>query len=241
MGSSEDWHALWLEKTSRVEPAPILSPWDALLRHAIEPAIMDFYEHTFGRPVTCRGELVVCPEHPILRCTLDGADMAIPRVVDAKLLNTFTPNPVEWARGHYAWQMVHQMVCKQVPDAWLYVSIGMAKPTEIVIEYDEFEAAMYIDRAKLFWSYVEQDKEPPGAPPPAPAPIAKESMRTVDMQGNNLWADLAGKWLDNRAAAKTFDDAIDGLKKLVDKDVKLASGHGIAATRSGRGVSIKEI
>ena len=65
-------------------------------------------------------------------------------------------------------------------------------------------------------------------------------MRTVDMTGNTSGPTWPAS-RDNRAAAKTFDDAVDGLKKLVDKDVKLASGHGIAATRSGRGVSIKEI
>lgn len=241
MGTDEDWYALWLDKTGRREPDQILAPWDAALRHHCEGLILDWYDVEFKRPITRRAELVVSEEYPMLRCNLDGADMSIPKVVDAKMLNLFTPDAVSWCKSHYAWQIMHQMICCQVPNGALYVSLGMKRPFLIEFEYDDFTASEYTDRCRQFWSYVEQDKEPAGAPPPIEPPIPREEMRVVDMTGNNLWSDLAHRWLETEAPAKAFAKAVTDVKGLVEKDVREASGHGIIASRDGRGVTIKRI
>lgn len=234
------WFRLWKDKRG-IEPITIsLSPWDELLRHAIEPAILDWYEVKHERPVTERGVAVISGPYPMLRCTLDGADRAVPRVIDAKLLSAFTPDALGWAAEHYAWQMLHQMICTEIPNAWLYISVGMKEPVPVEIDYEDFLAAQYIDRAREFWSYVESGKEPPGAPPPPAPPVPKELMRVVDMTGSNEWGAFAADWLANQAAAKAFEAAGKGIKGLVERDVRLATGHGIAATRDGRGVTIKQ-
>lgn len=239
-GTDQERYDLWREKTGRYEPGPILSPWDALLRHYVEPALMDFYGLTYSCTVTRRAEAVVCRDFPILRATLDGANMDEPRLVDAKLLNLFTPDPETWLQDKYGWQMVHQMTVCEIPQASLYVSLAMKKPVRMDFSYNEFEALEYVDRCRQFWSYVENDKEPPGAPPPLAPPMAIADMREVDMTGNNEWGSFAAVWLDNRDAAKAFDIAADELKKRVEKDVRLAYGHGIEIKRDGRGLKIKE-
>lgn len=239
MGTDEDWYALWLDKTGRKEPDTILAPWDAALRHHCESLILDWYAVEFDRPISRRAELVISGDYPMLRCNLDGADMAIPKVIDAKMLNLFTPDAVQWCKSHYAWQIMHQMICCTVPNGALYVSLGMKKPFLIEFEYDEFTANEYIDRCRRFWAYVVEDREPAGAPAPIAPPTPIELMRVVDMQGSNQWAALADDWLTNEPAAKKFDKAVKGLKGLIKADVREASGHGLIASRDGRGVTIK--
>jgi len=240
-GSDEVWFDLWREKTGRYEPPPILDPWNALLRHHIEPAMMDFYETAYSCTVIRRGEAVISEEFPILRATLDGANMAEPRLIDAKLLNIFTPDPVSWATEKYAWQMVHQMTVCQVPNASLYVSLGMKKPDRLDFEYNEFEAMEYVDRCLQFWDYVVRDVEPPGAPAAVAAPMPVDKMRVVDMSSSNAWGQWAGEWLENQKAASRFKAAEKEIKELVEADVRDASGFGVRAVRDGRGLSVKAI
>jgi predicted phage-related endonuclease len=237
-GTDEERYQLWLEKTGKVEPKPILKPWDAALRHHCEHLILDWYAEITQRPLTRRGESVICADHPVLRCTLDGFDAQKDKPIDAKMLNLFTPDAFEWCRSHYTWQIFHQILCCGVGDGALYVSVGMKEPVAIEIEYDEFTAMQYVDRAKEFWSYVESGKEPPGAPAPMAAPLPIESMRTVDFSLNNRWGALAADWLGNRDAAKKFDEAQKGLKSMVEPDVREASGFGVYIKRDKRGLRI---
>ena len=156
-----EWYELWLEKTGRAEAKAILSPWDAAVRHTLEPLILDWYEETTGHPITRRGETVVCQAHPILRCNLDGFDAALAKPIDAKALNIWTPEPLKWAIEHYTPQIHHQMICTEAEQGALYVSLGMKEPELVEIAYDEFFAAAYIERCVEFWRYVETNKPPP--------------------------------------------------------------------------------
>jgi hypothetical protein len=60
-------------------------------------------------------------------------------------------------------------------------------------------------------------------------------MREVDMQGNNEWAMNAWAWVDHEEGKRTFDAATNGIKELIDADVKMAHGHGIIARKSKSG------
>ena len=52
---------------------------------------------------------------------------------------------------------------------------------------------------------------------------------------------FAGEWLDSKAAAKTFKDAAESIKALVESDVGKASGHGVIVSRSKtNALTIKE-
>jgi predicted phage-related endonuclease len=235
-----DWYDLWAEKTGRVIPPPILSPWDALLRHHIEPAILDYWEQVHECDLIYRGDAITHPTLSIIRATLDGYDDQEGRVVDAKLLNQFTPDKENWIIDRYGWQMVHQMAVMGCDKGSLYISIHMAKPYRVDWERDHFQEAMYIDRCKEFWSYVEQDKEPPGAPP-VEVPVPVELMRTIDMSDSNQWGAFSADWLEHAAAAKAFDLAAKGLKGLVPKDAGRVFGKTLEITRDGRGLTIKKL
>lgn len=242
-GTDQERYELWLDKTGKQPLKPPLKPWASALRHHSEPLILDWYEHVNSREVTRRGEAVLSREYPMLRCLLDGADMSIPKVIDAKMLDAWFPNGLDGAREWYLWQIVHQMIVCQIPNGSLYVSLGMKEPIELAIEYDDFTAMQYIDRAREFWAYVQTGKEPPGAPSPMAPPLPLEQMRKLDMTKEtcaNEWAFHAAGWLANEDAAKKFDAAAKGLKTLVGADVGEARGNGVYAKRDRRGVAIKK-
>lgn len=233
-----DWWSLWNEKTGRTESEDLSGVWPVQLGSCTENLNLDWYERKTGRVLTRRQEHIVSAEYPMLRCTLDGFDPAIPAVVEAKHVNGFSKMPDVIER--YMPQVMHQMVVAETPHAFLSVIVGANEPAVIEIEYDEFWTMTYIDRAKEFWSYVESGKEPPGAPQALSAPIPVETMRVVDMKGSNEWASAAGEWLESRVPAKKFEASVKAIKALVEADVREAFGYGIVATRDKRGVSIKE-
>jgi predicted phage-related endonuclease len=237
---SGDWVALWQDKMGLAEPKEILSPWDAAVRHALEPLVLDDYEARNDRALTRRGEAVVSADYPILRCTLDGFDPQM-GPVDAKALNIWTPgDPEQWCIEMYTGQMQHQMFVMGSSRGALHVSLGMKRPTSIFFERDDFFLNEYIEKCREFWRYVETKTPPPGGAEAMMEPAPPEKMRTVDMTGNNSWSAAAADWLSTVSAAKTFKRSEASLKEMVEADVKEAGGHGIVIKRSKAGsLSIK--
>lgn len=239
---SGEWHALWLEKTGRVEPDDLSHSWPVQLGIATEKLNLDFYGWRNGKDhwPKRRGEGVVSDEHPILRCTLDGFDEATPAVIQAKHVNGFSK--LEEVVARYTPQVMHEMIVTKCPNGFLSIIIGASEPQIVPVEYDEFWAAEYIGLCNEFWRHVTQDIEPTqGKPLELASAVPVEQMRKVDMAGNNEWAALAADWLTHKAAAKTWKDAVEGIKKLVEADMSEASGYGIVARRSKAGaIGIKE-
>lgn len=236
---SGDWHTLWLDKTGRSEAEDLSGVWPVQLGNCTESLNLEWYARKTGHLVTRLGEVVICPEYPILRCTLDGFDEGDGLVIQAKHVNGFSK--IEDVRARYEPQVRHEMIVCGAERGILSVIIGSNEPVLELIEHDEFWANDYIDRCHQFWRYVEKDEEPPQGKPleAAPAPIV---MRTVDMSGSNAWASGAADWLNHGAAAKLFEAAKSDLKKFMLPDMKEAFGHGVRAVRSRNGsISIKEM
>jgi predicted phage-related endonuclease len=199
---------------------------------------LDWYERTIDRKVTRRGETIICPDHHILRCTLDGFDEVAGSVIEAKHVNGFSKLPD--VRARYTPQCVHQMICTGAKSAILSVIIGTSEPDLELIEYDEFFANDYIEKCWQFWKHVVD-----GTPPTAGAPIAEPPppavMRVVSMEGQNAWASAAADWLQHKDGAKLFKAAEVDLKAMVQPDVREAAGHNIVISRNKAGsLSIKE-
>jgi predicted phage-related endonuclease len=233
------WYDLWLDKTGRKEPDAVLSPWDSSVRHALEPLVMDDYAERVGYPIGRRGEAVIHPELSFLRCTLDGFDPHF-GPVDAKVLNIWTPDPVQWCIDAYSEQMQHQMACTGATKGALHVSLGMARPNIISFERDDFFLQEYIDLCREFWGFVERDEEPTAGRVLEMTPIPPEKMSKKDMTGNNAFAAAAFLWRTNVQQAKVLEKAAATLKELVPADAREARGYGIIISRTGRGLSIKK-
>jgi hypothetical protein len=190
-----------------------------------------------------RGEWVRSDRYPFLSAEFDGVDAFERAAIDAKHMGEHHRDHLGWAREHYAWQMVQQMIVGGFETAKLSIIHGTKEPdTSLVWEFDPFAADELIAKAQWFWEHVEKDIPIEGAQAvETPAPKVKPE-RVVDFTGNNLWASFATDWLANRNASKTFDKAAKGLKELVEADVARASGHGVKIERSKAGsLLIKEV
>ncbi|HEY1858691.1 YqaJ viral recombinase family protein [Acidocella sp.] len=234
-----EWHALWLDKTKRSEPEDLSRVLPVQLGSATEAFNLYWFELMGHGSVSCQGVPRIHEQHKFLRCTLDGlADFpgAKARVIQCKHVSG--RQPFEEVIARYAPQVCHEMIVCGLSRGVLSVLIGTDRFEVAELELDPFYASDYVERCAEFWGYVERDEPPPqGAPLPVPPPV--EKFRTVSMEGNNAFADAAARWLANKGPAAAFDLAVRDIKALVEPDVGMATGYGLAVKRDKRGLSIK--
>lgn len=233
-------HDLWMQKTGRAEPEDLSNVLPVVMGSFTEELNRYWYERQTGRAVTNDGLWVIGREYQ--SATLDGetvTEAGEPAIFEAKHVNAFSK--VEDVVQRYMPQLHHNMNCAGRSFAVLSVFLGTQA-------WECFEIALdgrYLDALNeheaAFWEAVTGDHPPVDLPTVAP-PVLPSKYRTIDMTGSNEWASLAADWLDNRAAAKTFEAAVKGIKALVEPDVGNASGHGIQAKRSKAGaLTISEL
>lgn len=233
---SEDWVDLWLEKMGRKEPEDLSRNLAVQMGTWTEPLNRFWFEHETGINVRTNGNPFVHPDYEFMRANLDG--WTDDGIFEAKHVSAFSKE--EEIIGRYYAQLHHCMAVANGKVAYLSVFFGSNKWSSFTVEYDAAYAADLIAREQEFWGYVERDEMPPSVSAAAPVAIAFDTMREVDMTGNNAWSTYAHDWLVTQQAAKTFDGATKALKELVEADVKKASGHGIVISRSKAGaLSIK--
>lgn len=234
-----EWHALWLDKTGRAEPNDLSRVLPVQMGNATEEFNAYWFELMGHGKVECRGIPRVHGEHKFLRCTLDGLidHPHASRIWQAK--HVAGRQPFEEVVARYTPQVCHEMIVCGLGRGVLSVLIGTDRFEIAEIELDPFYASDYVERCVEFWGYVTRD-EPPKEGAPLPVPPLVEHFRTVDMTGNNSWADAATRWLANKGPAAVFDLAAKDIKSLVDVDVGLATGYGVRVQRDKRGLSIKE-
>jgi len=235
-GDDERLIKLWQEKRGEVEPEDL---------SGILPVIMGEYTEALNRHwfTLQTGRIVELPEvssvHatiPHMRANLDG--ICGDAVWEAKHVNQYSKMPDVLAR--YMPQLTHNMLCAGFNKAILSVFIGTLNWECVEITLDPFYADALIEREAAFWLAV-TNNYPPVDMRAIAAPVPPEKWRTVDMTTSNSWAMFAGEWLDNKAAAKTFKDAAESIKALVESDVGKASAHGVVVSRSKtNALTIKE-
>jgi len=102
--------ALWREMIGDPEygPEDLSDVWAVQLGSHTESLNLDWYERRTGRPVTCRGEVVIHPSLPWAAATLDGWDEGVPGPVEAKHVNGFSklPDVVTRYQPQMHWQML---------------------------------------------------------------------------------------------------------------------------------------
>lgn len=242
LAGGEAWMSLWEDKTGRVEPKPAMSDWNSALRHHSEILNLDWYEHSTGREVGRRGEVVVSSKYPFMRATLDGWDIPESRVIQAKHVSSFTPDPIQWCIEHYSAQLTHEMIVTDAKCVALTIIVGMNEPEIRYFDLDPFYADAYIARCNEFWEFVRTDTPPPREVKEMKGQIPLEQMRRVDMSASNSWAAHAGDWIAHKDGAAKFKAATDGLKELVEEDARECVGHGIKVVRNKAGsLSVRAI
>src|SRR6185369_11574509 len=107
---------------------------------------------------------------------------------------------------------------------------------------DKDYAALLVQYEQQFWSFVEHDEPPPGAPAVAP-PVRPALYRSLDMSNSNSWAELAAVWLATIGPARRCEKSAKELRAMIEDDVGCAAGHNVQVKRSkdGRLLYISEI
>ena len=225
---SGDWEKLWEIKTGRSEYEDLSDILAVMMGIYTEPLNLAWYAKQTGRPVTRCGEQVTHPKYPFLGVTLDGYSVTeggYPAPVNAK--HVAQDNLATELR--YMAQGTHEALCTGCDHFMFSMFVGNNKWVLTEHEVDPFFAEEYIGKCGQFWYYVETGERPPLAEPlPVPPP---RQLRTIDMTGNNQFAECAHEWLRLRGPAKAFETAAKSMKSMVEPDVGLVTGYNVQIKR----------
>lgn len=227
-------YELWLEKTGRKIPDDLSDNLLVQLGVFTEPFNRFWFEKTTGLIVEppCR---ISHPEYEFLAANLDGMCNGLPW--EAKHVNGFTKEDEVVAR-YYA-QIQHQIMVSGAHQAILSVIFGNHKFQTFTVDVDLEYQQLLVGQEMKFWQCVETDTPPEGFENISVAPSFQE-MITVDMTGNNEWADKAEIWKTNKEAAKAYTDAGDCLRDMLPAHASKAIGHGVEVTRKANKRYVKE-
>jgi predicted phage-related endonuclease len=235
-GNAQKIHDLWLEMTGQKGEESLDHIWAVFFGSRTEEANLDWFQRRYGL-VTRRGEVVVHYTNEWAAATLDGWHDEKSCPIECKTVGG--RESLETIIERYQPQMQWQMIVTDSEECALSVIMGGSEP---IVEYiprdDEYGKELFL-RAFQFITHV-RNRTPPVALPPVMPPILPT--RTVDMTGNNQWADSAYRWLLNRRSAEAAEMAKQELKALVSADTKNAHGHGVQVLVNRAGSkTIKEL
>lgn len=212
--------------------------WPVALGDVSEQLNLDWYQRRTGNKAIRRGEVVVHPRVEWAAATLDGWDEKLLCPIECKHVSGRVP--FDKIIERYLAQTHWQMDATGADRCILSVIEGANEPRRETIYRDKHFGAELWDRAWRFMGHVSALTMPIILPP---ADMPALAIRSIDMTGNNHWADFAGRWLESLVAAKDHEVAERGLKGMVPSDAQSAFGHGVSVLRdrAGRLRANKEI
>jgi putative phage-type endonuclease len=219
---------LYKEKIGEAEPENLDNVWAVQLGKATEGLNLDWYEKKVGYLLQ-RGLYVKHKEHPWAAATLDGYDQELHCPVECKHCGGY--ELFEELIDRYQPQMQWQMFICDVQQCAFSVIQGAKEPVIEYVKRDDDYIAIMLERAMNFMECV-MLREPPVELQEAPKvtpPVGE--LKDYDMEGDNEWAEHAGKFVETYEAAGINEDAKKALKKMFPEDAKNAHGHGVNVMR----------
>jgi hypothetical protein len=230
MGGNEDYLMnLWLTKTKQKEDDDLSDNLNVQMGVYTEPFNIQWFTKQTGRVVTDNGTQRISPYHSFMGCTLDGITDGGVTVFEAKHVSAFAKD--DEVLDKYYPQLTHNMLVCGLEKAVLSVFFGNGKWEKFDVSLDALYSDILIGAEAKFWDCVEKKIPPINIQVRAPI----EAVRKVDMTGNNAWANFAQQLKMNSVANKLYDEAVKGLKGLVEEDMLEAYGYGISFKRDKRG------
>jgi len=234
-GDNEKILNLWNQKRGVADGEDLSDVLQVNLGQFTEPFNRAWFTKQTKREVTNAGDQMICLDHPFMGCTLDGLTDSSKTLWEAKHVSAFYKE--EDVLEKYLPQLTHNMIVCNLRAATLSVIFGNHKYVALDIELDDAYAADLIAAEDNFWHCVQNEIEPVIVAQKYTGPVVK----IVDFTGNNAWASNAKDFLETEAYAKRNTKSKDAIKKMIDADVAVATGHGIIAKRSSSGaITIKE-
>jgi predicted phage-related endonuclease len=168
-----------------------------------------------------------------MAATLGGLVRETGAVFEAKFMLPWLFSDKAVAEKHMA-LLQHNMLVAGTKKSVLSIINGGGKWLELSIEADPIYQTILIAAEKAFWRAVKTGETPAlfDCEPPEPR---IETVRMVDMNASNSWAEFAGLFRDTQDAHTDHEPARSELKGLMPENVKEAMGHGIRAGRSKSG------
>jgi predicted phage-related endonuclease len=234
MGNDEDdLVRLWGEKRGEIESQDFSRNLIVQLGTVTEELNRSWYQRCTGQTIRDVQKRIRHPINKWMAATLDGVVDQTGAVFEAKFMLPWAFTEEAAADKHMA-QLQHNMWVINARAAVLSIITGGGKWVEIKIYADPLYQHLLLTAEKKFWRCVQNGERPHlfGVETPRPR---LEAVKVVDMNGSNLWAELAASYLRTRAAHQDHETAKVELKKLMPEDAKEAIGHGIKARRSKAG------
>jgi predicted phage-related endonuclease len=159
-GDCEKIKELWLTKTGRKQPEPLLV-LPVLMGIETEDLNVAWIQHVTGRKVWGCGDERVHPSYPWLRASLDGITTASDgreALVECKSVGAFW-KPENLVKKYNA-QLQHVMMVGGWEVSVFSAIIGNSKHFLTEVEFDPWYALDLLELEKRFWDCVVNDREP---------------------------------------------------------------------------------
>lgn len=244
LGTGDDWAALRREKVEGIEPE--FSKQTQLLMklgNAVEPVCIAEAALRIGEPleVDVRQESAT---DPFFRCTLDAKTITgLPVQCKFHTGDKSIEDLVEF----YWPQLQHEMFVTDSNTLYFAVIFGHYGRFEMeTVERDQLFLDSYLLRAFQFREYLKTGVLPDGMEESKPKANIVRGRDHVWPTNDNQVSSLAIDWINNKDAAKKFNDAVKAIKDLVPEDARSAKwvrdGVGIMVSVNKAGSkSIKEV
>jgi predicted phage-related endonuclease len=224
---------LWREKRGETKPEDLSGNLIVQLGVATETLNRLWYERNSQCSVTDVQRWVQHPVHRYLAATLDGFVTALDAVFEAKFMLPWSFSEEAAAEKHMA-QLQHNMWVTNARSAALSIITGGGKWIEMTIPADALYQHFLVTAERRFRHCVYSGETPRPSGVERPRPRI-DSVRSVDMNESNSWAQFAALFCTTRSAFLDHERAKVELKALVPEDAREASGHGVRAKRSKSG------
>jgi putative phage-type endonuclease len=163
--------ALWLEKRSEPNSTAVATNSRMDWGDRLEPVIRDWLASELGKPIEKPTRMFRADSAPYLIGHVDGLvaspapDWGFHEGAEIKACDKFEASEfgevgTDQVPVRFVLQCTHYMIVTNIKRWHLAVLVGGNDARHYVIDYDPDLAAMLMERAKLFWSFVETNTPP---------------------------------------------------------------------------------
>jgi hypothetical protein len=234
-----NWLELWQIKTGRVEPEDLSRNIAVQMGVYTEDFNLGWFANEYD-------------------CTLTGfqksfeetiGSVPVKGTVDAMVGDSIEDSIVE-AKHTNAYNTLDKVIEYYMPQLQLYIHLAKANGAHISVIFgnNKWESA-YVSRNEEyfnsmwavvsdFWGYVLRDEEPVGNDQPIQLSIDKVSVDNMvkrNATSDNQFVDAAITYVENEAAAKTFESAKKQIKDMVGDNEREVYCDQLTAKRDKRG------
>ena len=234
-----NWLELWQVKTGRVEPE------DLSRNIAVQMGVYteDFNLGWFANEYDCTVTGFQKPFEETI------GSVPVKGTVDALVGDSIEDSIVE-AKHTNAYNTLDKVIEYYMPQLQLYIHLAKTNGAHISVIFgnNKWESA-YVSRNEEyfnsmwavvsdFWGYVLRDEEPVGNDQPIQLSIDKVSVDNMvkrNATSDNQFVDAAITYIENEAAAKTFESAKKQIKDMVGDNEREVYCDQLTAKRDKRG------